>query len=160
MFNNQLNLRTPPIFEIESRSVNESAFAYYENNLLTYGYLWWFFSLGPAGPLRQTLHFPLPNIRWSRNSPSECLICNYWNTGLDFFQYLSSLFLNIFSVGKFTTVSGSLFHLLDTLNVNAYFLLFDFTCWWTILFELILELNLNPVSFINFKNELPCHSIS
>jgi hypothetical protein len=30
----------------------------------------------------------------------------------------------------FTTVSGSLFHLLDTLNVNAYFLLFDFTGFW------------------------------
>jgi hypothetical protein len=71
-----------------------------------------------------------------------------------FFQYLSSLFLNVFIVGAFTTVSGSLFHLLDTLNVNAYFLLFDFTCWWTIMFELILQLNLNPVSFINFKNEL------
>jgi hypothetical protein len=29
-------------------------------------------------------HFPLPNIRWSRDSPIECLICNYWNIGLDF----------------------------------------------------------------------------
>ena len=46
--------------------------------------LWWFSSSGPTGPLSQTLHFPLPNIRWSHDSPIECLICNYWNIGLDF----------------------------------------------------------------------------
>jgi hypothetical protein len=39
-------------------------------------------------------------------------------------------------------------------RVTKQFTLVWFTCWWTILFELILELNLNPVSFINPKNEL------
>ena len=34
----------------------------------------------------QGLHVPLPNIRWSRDSPIECLICNYLNIGLDFFN--------------------------------------------------------------------------
>ena len=74
-------MRTPPA---KWRIYVKSSALCTSNGYFTYGYLWWFSSSGPTGPLRQTLHFLPPNIRWSRDSLIECLICNCWKIGLDF----------------------------------------------------------------------------